>query len=294
MKVPAPAMAIAAMISVQLGAALSSRLFAAVTPAGTVWMRLTVAAVILLAVTRPPLLRLSPAMLRGTVLLGAVTGLMTLMFMEAVARIPLGTAVAIEFLGPLTVAALRSRRRSAVIWPALALAGVVGLTQPWSGPLNMLGIAFAATSALSWGGYILLTQKVGAASEGLQGLALSLTVAALVTAPFGAGAAISGLTPAVAAQAVGLGILVPLLPFALEMLALRRMAVAAFGTLMALEPGIATVLGLVVLRQAPELLQVIGVVLVMTAGIGAQRGDRPAGNAPKSPDDDPLVSVAQP
>lgn len=287
-KVPAPALALSAMISVQLGAALSTRLFAAVTPAGTVWLRLTVAALVLLGVTRPPLRRLSRSMLSGTVLLGAVTGVMTLMFVEAIARIPLGTVVAIEFLGPLTVAALRGHRRSALIWPVLALAGVIGLTQPWSGPLDLLGIAFAATAAVSWAGYILLTQRVGAESEGLQGLAVSLTVAALVTAPFGAWAAIGGITPWVAAQALGLGILVPLLPFALEMLALRRMAVAAFGTLMALEPGIATVLGLVVLRQAPDTLQIAGVVLVMTAGIGAQGRNGPEPNAPQEGPLDPL------
>ncbi len=275
MTVPAPALAVGSMVSVQLGAALSTHLFAAVTPAGTVWLRLVVAASVLMIFTRPRLRNLGAAVLGRTALLGVVTGLMTLTFIEAVARIPLGTAVAIEFLGPLGVAAMRSHRRSALLWPVLALGGVIGLTQPWNGHPDLLGIGFALAAATGWAAYILLTQKVGAELEGLQGLAISLTVAAAATAITGAASALQGLTPVVTLQAVGLGILVPLLPFALEMLTLRRMTISAFGTLMALEPAIATVLGLIVLRQTPDLLQAVGVALVVVAGIGAQRVVRP-------------------
>lgn len=271
MKVPAPVLAVSAMLFVQLGAALSTHLFQALTPAGTAWLRLTIAGVILLALTRPPLFRLPWSTLRSTATLGAVTGLLMLMFIEAIARIPLGTAVAIEFLGPLTVAALRSHRPAALFWPALALVGVIGLTQPWVGHLNLVGIGFAAASGVSWGGYILLTHRVGTQLPGLQGLAISLSTAAVVIAPFGLVAAARGLTVPVAAQGLGIAILTPLLPFAFEMLALRRMRVAAFGTLMALEPGIATLLGLLVLVQRPDLLQAIGVVAVIVAGVSAQR-----------------------
>lgn len=259
------------MLFVQLGSALSTHLFQALTPAGTAWLRLTIAGLILLALTRPPLFRLPWSTMRSTGALGAITGLMMLLFIEAIARIPLGTAVAIEFLGPLTVAALRSHRRAALIWPALALVGVIGLTQPWAEKLNLVGIGFAVAAGASWGVYILLTQRVGTQLPGLQGLAISLLTASIAIAPFGVVAAIRGLGVPVAAQGLGIAILVPLLPFALEMLALRRMRVAAFGTLMALEPGIATLLGLLVLRQRPDLLQVIGVVAVVVAGIGAQR-----------------------
>lgn len=260
------------MVFVQLGAALSTHLFDALTPAGSTWLRLVVAGAVLLVVARPRLRRIPRRALRTTVLLGAITGLMMLAFIEAVARIPLGTASAIEFLGPLTVAALRSHRRSALLWPALALVGVVALTQPWHGDLDLLGVAFAVGGAIGWAGYILLTQWVGAELEGLQGVAISLSTAAVIATPFGAGAAIVGMTPAVLLQGIGIAILVPLLPFVLELLALRRMRVAAFGTLMALEPGIATALGLIVLAQAPDAFQVLGVLLVIAAGIGAQRG----------------------
>ncbi|NQX27798.1 EamA family transporter [Microbacteriaceae bacterium VKM Ac-2854] len=270
-KLPAPSLAIAAMIFVQLGAALSTHLFDALTPAGSTWLRLVVAGVVLLAIARPRLGRIPRRALRNTIILGAVTGLMMLAFIEAVARIPLGTASAIEFLGPLTVAALRSHRRSALLWPALALVGVVLLTQPWQGSLDLIGVAFAVGGALGWAAYILLTQWVGAELEGLQGVAISLSTAAVIATPFGAGAAIAGMTPSILLQGVGIAILVPLLPFVLELIALRRMRVAAFGTLMALEPGIATVLGLIVLAQAPDGFQAVGVLLVIVAGIGAQR-----------------------
>jgi len=134
----------------------------------------------------------------------------------------------------------------------------------------------AAVLSVLWGGYILLTQRVGAQLRGLQGLAISLGVAALVSAPFGAWPAIHGLTPALALQGLGLALLVPMLPFAFEMLALRRMSVTAFGTLMALEPGFGTAFGLILLAQTPSPVQVLGVLLVIAAGIGAQRKPRTA------------------
>jgi inner membrane transporter RhtA len=271
------------MICVQLGAALSTHLFDALSPAGSSWLRVTIAAVILLVITRPRLRGLTRSALLGTLLLGSATGLMTLAFIEAVARIPLGTAVAIEFLGPLTVAAVRAHRRSALVWPALALVGVILLTRPWTSQLNLAGIGFGVASAVLWGGYILLTQRVGAQLQGLQGLAISLGVAALVSAPFGAWPAIHGLTPVVALQGLGLAVLVPLLPFAFEMLALRRMSVTAFGTLMALEPGFGTAFGLILLAQTPAPIQVLGVLLVIAAGIGAQRKPRTAEVAPELP-----------
>lgn len=259
------------MVSVQLGAALSTHLFEALTPAGSVWIRLVVASAILLALTRPRPWQLPRPAQLSTLALGTVTGLMLLSFIEAIARIPLGTTVAIEFLGPLTVAAVTSHRRSALIWPALAMAGVVALTQPWAGQLNPAGVAFAVGAAIGWGTYIVLTERVAGQVSGLQGLALSLGVAAVVTIPFGAVPTLRGLTPAVAAAGIGIAFLVPLIPFVLEMMALRRMSMSAFGTLMALEPGIATVLGLIVLSQQPDLWQLLGVAAVVTAGIGAQR-----------------------
>lgn len=274
-RIPAPLYAVASMLSVQLGAALSTHLFGALTPAGSAWVRILVAAVVLLAITRPRLRTIGWPALRGTILLGTATAVLVLAYIEAIARIPLGTTAAIEFLGPLGVAAARSHRRSALVWPALAFLGVIGLTEPWRGDLDLLGIGFAAAAALGWAAYIVLTARVGAEVAGLQGLALSLTVASVVGAPVAAWSAVSGLTPLNALESLGLAVLLPLLPFSLELLALRRMRVAAFGTLMALEPGLAVVIGLVLLSQLPGPLQVVGVALVVVAGIGAQRGPRP-------------------
>ena len=281
MRPPAPLYAVASMLSVQLGAALSTHLFTALTPAGSAWIRVALSAVVLLAITRPRLRSIGWPALRGTLLLGAATAVLMLAYIEAIARIPLGTTAAIEFLGPLGVAAARSYRRSALVWPALAFVGVIGLTEPWRGDLDLLGIGFAAAAAGGWAAYIVFTQRVGAELEGLQGLALSLSVATVVGAPVAAWSAVSGLTPLIGLQSLGLAVLVPLLPFTLELLALRRMRVAAFGTLMALEPGIAAVIGLVLLSQLPTSWQITGVALVVAAGVGAQRG--PSTTEPAGP-----------
>jgi inner membrane transporter RhtA len=264
------------MLSVLVGAALSTHLFGSLTPAGSAWIRVALAAAVLLVLSRPRVGRLGWPTLRRTLVLGAATTVLMMAYIEAIARIPLGTTAAIEFLGPLGVAAARSHRRSALVWPALAFLGVLALTEPWRGEIDLVGIALAASAAAGWAAYIVYTQRVGAEVEGLQGLALSLTVVTLLAAPFAAAPAVTGMTPLIAVESLGLAALMPLLPFSLELLALRRMRVAAFGTLMALEPGIATVIGLVVLSQLPSWVQAAGVLLVVLAGVGAQWEPGPA------------------
>jgi inner membrane transporter RhtA len=262
------------MVVVQFGSALSTRLFDAVGAAGSAWLRLTVAALILLALTRPRPAEFTPRALAGCVLLGATTTTMSMAFVEAIARIPLGTAVAVEFLGPLGVATVRARRPAALVWPALGMAGVVALTRPWAGDADPAGIGYALLAAAGWAVYLVLTQRVGAAVEGLAPLAVSMTAGAVLAAPVAAAPVLAGLTPSVALTGAGIALLTPLLPYALELAALRRMTLTAFGTLMALEPAIATVLGLVLLAQAPTTLQAVGVLLVVAAGVGAQRSAR--------------------
>ena len=271
---PAPALAVVAMLSVQLGAALSTGLFEAVSPAGTAWLRLTFAGIVLVAFARPRLTGMTTEGRRAVLLLGAASAVITLAFIEAVARVPLGVAVAVEFLGPLAVAAVRSPVRSALTWPALALLGVFGLTEPWEGSVDFAGVLFAALAAAGWAAYIVLTRRVGAELPGFQGLALSIPIAALLATPFGAPPALPALTPMIALQCLGLAVLLPLLPYALEMQALRRMTMSSFGTLMAVEPGIAVLIGLLVLAQVPAPWQVVGMALVVTAGIGAEQHAR--------------------
>ncbi|TNM39863.1 EamA family transporter [Nocardioides albidus] len=262
------------MVSVQLSSALSMPLIEEAGPAGTAWLRLSLGAVVFLAIGGARLRGIRRADLPVLFALGATTGLMTVAFLAAIERIPLGTTVAIEFLGPLTVAAVRSSSRRTLAWPALALAGVVVLTQPWHGEVNAPGVAFAVLAAVGWGGYILLTQRVGDRYAGVTGLAVTIPVAAVATAVVGLPQAAPHLTVDALAWAALLALLMPVLPMALEMLALRRMTHTAFGTLMALEPGFGALLGFAILDQALSPAQVAGISLVVIAGAAAQLGGR--------------------
>jgi inner membrane transporter RhtA len=276
-KVPPWALAVASMTSVQLGSALSVHLISSIGPAGTAWLRLTMGAVIFLALARPPLRTLRRPDVATLTVLGVTTGLQTIAFLAAIERIPLGTVVAIEFLGPLTVAAVRSHSVRALIWPGLALAGVAVLTQPWHGHVSPAGLGFAGLAAAGWAVYIVLTQRVGDRFAGIQGLSLTVPIAAGTAAILGIPEAAGHLTLGVLPEAAGLALLLPALPYALEMLALRRMTSHAFGTLMALEPAIGVLLGLLVLHQTLSPVQVVGILLVVLAGTAAQRtGRRPA------------------
>jgi inner membrane transporter RhtA len=271
---PPWSMAVTAMLSVQLGAALSVPLIAVVGPAGSAWLRYVIAAVVLLALARPPLRSIRPADVPIVIGLGMSMGVLTIASLAAIERIPLGTAAAIGFLGPLTVAAVRSHSRRALVWPALALVGVVLLTQPWQGEINALGVAFAAASAVGWGAYILLTQQIGDRFSGLSALSLTFPIAAITAAFMGVPQAAGHLSVGVIAASAGLALLVPILPYALELQALRRMTPHAFGTLMALEPAFAVIIGALILQQIPGLGQVLGIALVVLAGAAAQQGWR--------------------
>lgn len=272
------------MLSVQVAAALSTHLFDTIGPAGTAWLRLTFGAVVFLAISRPRVRGLTRSD-KGTVLaLGVATGLVTVTFSSAIARIPLGTAVAIEFLGPLGVAVFHDPDRRRVLWPALALVGVVLLTEPWQGSIDPVGVLLAALAACGWGTYIVLTQRVGDRLAGLQGLSLTIPIAAVAAAFFGIPEAAGHLSWPVAGAAAGLALLMPVLPMSLELLALRRLTTHAFGTLMALEPAFGLTVGFVLLSQVPTAPQVIGITLVVVAGIGAERGGhRGDRSAPGSP-----------
>jgi inner membrane transporter RhtA len=274
-------MALISMLCVQLGIAASVGLFDEVGAEGAACLRLAFAGLILLAIVRPRPDAFSRSSLSAAIALGAVTAAVTMSFMAAVDRIPMGTASALEFLGPLGVAILRGRG-STKAWPLIAAMGVLLLTEPWGGALDPAGVAFALGAALAWALYIVLTQRVGDEVAGLQGLAISMPVAGLVATAV-AGPSLAGkLTPEIVLAGVGLAILLPVIPFALEMLALRRLTATAFGTLMSLEPALALLIGLIVLGQAPGLLPVAGIAFVIVAGIGAERtGARPAPDAPE-------------
>jgi inner membrane transporter RhtA len=190
--------------------------------------------------------------------------------MSAVARLPLGTASALEFLGPLGVAIARGRG-AAKVWPATAALGVLLLTEPWHGAASADGIAFALAAAAGWAAYILLTQKVGDEVAGIHGLAVSMPIAGVVALLVAHPDPAVALAPDMVLAGIALAVLLPVIPFALEMLALRRLTTAAFGTLMSLEPAVALIVGLVGLHQTPALAPVVGIMFVVVAGVGAQR-----------------------
>lgn len=281
-------MAVISMICVQLGLAVSVGLIDRVGAEGTAWLRLAWAGVLFLAVVRPRPRDYTRSGLLACVALGVVTAGVTLLFMNAVARLPLGTASALEFLGPLGVAVFRGKGASKW-WALVAAAGVLLLTEPWHGGADPAGVAFALAAALCWAAYILLTQKVGDENAGLKGLAVSMPVAGLVATAVAGPSVFGHLSWQLLLAGLGLAVLLPVVPFALELLALRRLTTAAFGTLMALEPAFALVIGLVVLAQVPSGTAVAGIGFVVLAGIGAAR----SGARPASPDDIPPVYVRE-
>ncbi|GAA0527300.1 EamA family transporter [Paractinoplanes ferrugineus] len=284
----------AAMLTVQASIAASVDLIDKLGAEGAAWLRLSWAGLLLLVLIRPRRRHFGARDLRAAALLGVVTAGMTVLFMAAVGRLPLGTASAIEFLGPLGVAVAQNRRGPAgargrgLAWPLLAAAGVVLLTSPWTGGVDPVGVAFALGAAVSWAAYIILTQRVGDRVDGITGLAVSMPVAALVATLTVHPATVVGLTLDQILLGLLVGVLL-LIAYGMEMLALRQLTTAAFGTLMALEPAFALLIGAAALHQIPAPLGAAGVALVVTAGIGATRhGTRPpsAGTAspPAAPD----------
>lgn len=273
-------MAVGSMVCVQLGLAIAVTLIEDIGVEGAAWLRLAWAGILFLVIVRPRRKAFTRNSFLMCVLLGVVTAAITLLFMAALARIPLGTASALEFLGPLGVAVARGRGTGRWIWPGLAAVGVLSLTQPWSGTVDPVGVGYALCAAACWAGYILLTQRVGDEVAGINGLAVSMPVAGLVATLTVGPAVIERMTPQILLIGIGLAILLPVVPFALELLALRRLTAAAFGTLMALEPAFAMLLGFLILDQAPGVAGVVGILFVVTAGVGAARSGARAAPVP--------------
>ncbi len=264
-------MAMGSMLCVQVGLAIAVTLIDRIGVEGAAWLRLAWAGVLMLVIVRPRFADFTWATFRICVLLGGVTAAVTLLFMAAVDRIPLGTASALEFLGPLGVAVAHGKGGHRVVWPGLAAIGVVLLTQPWTGAVDPVGVLYALGAAACWAGYILLTQRAGDEVTGINALAVLMPVAGVVATLAVGPWVLPRITPDILLIGVGLAILLPVVPFALELLALRRLTTAAFGTLMALEPAFAMIVGLIVLHQIPGPAGIVGICFVVAAGIGAAR-----------------------
>ncbi|HWM04602.1 MAG TPA: EamA family transporter [Actinophytocola sp.] len=274
--VPPTSQVLAGIVSVQLGAALAKQLFDTVGSTGTVALRLFFAAAVLLLVWRPSF-RMGRRAWTVVVGYGLVLGVMNLCFYLALSTIPLGVAVTIEFLGPLAVAIGGSRRLLDGLWALLAAGGVVLLTEG-RGDLHLAGILFALAAAVCWASYILLSAALGRHTTDGGGLALGMTLAAVVVAPVGiAGGGTALFEPWVLLVALGVALLSSVVPYSLELEALRRMPPKVFGVLMSLEPAVAALVGLVVLGEILGTVQWLAVLLVVAASVGATRTARPVG-----------------
>jgi inner membrane transporter RhtA len=271
-RVPPWTLVLGGATSIQFGAALAATLFDDLGPAGTSLLRLGFAAVVLVALWRPRPRAHPPADLRLAVAFGLALGGMNLSFYEALHRIPLGIAVTIEFAGPLGVAVALSRRRLDLAWAALAALGILLLARPGGGGVSALGLLFVLIAAACWAAYILLNQRAGRVFAGGRGLAMASVVAALV--PIGPGLIDGGgalLRPGLLALGVVVALMSSVIPYSLEVEALRRMPANVFGVLMSLEPAIAALAGFAVLGQDLGVRELLAIGLVVVASVGVTR-----------------------
>ncbi|WP_232837172.1 EamA family transporter [Lentzea terrae] len=272
--IPPTALVLLGIVSVQVGAAVAKQLFTVAGAAGTVTLRLVVAALVLVVIWRPSL-RMDRRTLLVVVTYGVVLAVMNLCFYAALARIPLGAAVTIEFLGPLAVAVAGSRRWLDGLWVLLAGVGVVLLTRVQGG-LALSGVLFALAAGACWAAYILVTAKLGSKTSDGKGLALAMVVGAAVALPFGVSSAGTAmLDPVVLAAGFAVALMSSVIPYSLELEALRRMPPRVFGILMSLEPAVAALAGLLLLGEHLKPAQWVAVCCVVIASVGATRSARP-------------------
>lgn len=277
-RVPPVALVLGGVMSIQFGAALAATMFDDVGPAGTAALRLTLAALVLLALWRPRIRGRDARALRTVVAFGLTLGAMNLAFYEALDRLPLGVVVTIEFAGPLGVAVVLSRRPLDLVWAALAAVGIVALADPFGAAIDGLGLVLALAAAACWALYILLAQRAGRLFSGSDGVTLAMVVAALVPLVPGL---LEPAHPALLVQPhwLALGLVVALassvVPYSLETEALRRLPANVFGVLMSLEPAVAALAGLLVLGQALGARELAAMACVVAASVGVSRAPAP-------------------
>jgi inner membrane transporter RhtA len=304
-RLPAPVLLGTGIVSVQVGAGLAARMFGTVSAAGLTGLRLWFATLLLLGVGARPMLRAVRAMIASrawrdaavVIAFGANLGIMNFAIYQSFARIPLGIAVTIEFLGPLAVAIASSRRMIDLLWVVLAGTGVtllgtagVSVARLSSGPGQaapgstvLIGVLFALTAAAAWACYILLSAATGRRFSGSSGLVLAMTIASLTIAPaavFSAGRAL--LKPTVLAAGLVIGMLSSVIPYRFELETLRRVPARIFGIWMSLEPAVAALVGVVLLSQALSVPQWIAICCVVVASAGAALGEDNSAAAPQA------------
>lgn len=254
------------IISVQIGAGYAGRLMDDIGPAGVVMLRQGLAALVLLAVTRPRLRGRTREQWRTIVAFGVILAVMNLTFYAAVERLPLGVAVTIELLGPLGLAAALSRRAIEFVWVGVAVLGVVLLGEG-EGSLDPLGIVFVLIAAACWAAYIMVSRRAGQQSSGADSLALAMSIAALLAAPLGLRAGTALLDPRVLWIGLVVAVLAALVPFSVELVALRSVPPRVFGVLMSMSPVVATLSGFVLLDERLTATQITGMCVVIAASM---------------------------
>ncbi|MEU3103096.1 EamA family transporter [Streptomyces griseoflavus] len=259
-------------VSVQFGGALAVTLMPRAGALGVVTLRLLVAAIVLMVLCRPRLRGHSRADWGTVIVFGVAMAAMNGLFYQSVARIPLGPAVTLEVLGPLTLSVLASRRAINLVWAALALAGVFLLGGGGFGSLDPVGVAFALGAGAMWAAYIVFSARTGRRFPQADGLALAMGVAAVLFLPLGiAESGTKLLDPTILALGAAVAVLSSVLPYTLELLALRSLPASTFAILMSLEPALAAAAGFLILDQALSTTEAAAIALVIAASMGAVR-----------------------
>ena len=271
---------LAGILSVQFGAGIAKSLFDEVAPTTIVWLRLVTSAVVLLAVARPVLRGRSRSDWLVVLGFGVSLGVMNWAIYQAFARIPLGVAVTLEFVGPLTLAVIGSRRARDLLWVLLAAIGValLGLRD---GDLTLAGVLFALLAGAMWASYILTSAQTGRRWPGFDGLAVASVIATAMLTPFAIGTGGSDLIdPRILALGAAVGLLSSVVPYSCELVALRSLRPSVFSVLMSLEPAAAALAGIVVLGELLSAEQWVAMVCVVVASVGATRSAPAVAPAP--------------
>lgn len=270
--IPPPGLILLAITAIQVGAGLATHLFPVLGAEGTVAVRIIFSALLLNIAARGRIYTFGQAFLRNWVLLvafGLCVAIMNFFFYQAIARIPLGAAVALEFIGPLGVAALTSRRASHLVWVAIAAIGIILLSPVSGADLETLGVLFALLAGAGWAFFILLAGRVGKQVPGNDGLAIAMTVAAITMIPFVAPVAVELITdPPILLAGFGVALLSTTIPFTLEFQALKRLSARAYGVLVSLEPAVAVFVGAILLDERIGAQGMVAVTCVVVAAIG--------------------------
>lgn len=260
----------ASILSVQWGAAVAFDMFDRLGPGGTVFLRVGFAALLLMALWRPALRGRSPEAKRTALLFGISFAAMNFAFYEGLERVPLGIAVTLEFVGPLGVAIIGSRRARDLLWVALAGGGILLLSPGLGSELDALGAALCLLAGVFWGIYIYLAERAGQQFAGGDGLAIAMVIATALLVPIGlAEGGVELLEPELLVAGVVIAVLSSALPYSLELEALRYLPKPTFGVMMSLEPGVAALVGFVALGQDLDAAEVVAIGLVVAASAGA-------------------------